>query len=158
MSSFEEQEQKQFEVSEVFSKSRLKTMTMKFTNNVIMSLINDSEDDFEAISEALNQIKEVRECIPKDSKIKFSGIQLVIENKGEMNNDTVERLHNFGFQYQFGSLVDDVNEHTTIFGQIPDYWDKDFEEFLKTFHEFKQKKSDELRKQITDETNGCVEK
>jgi len=145
--SFEESEKKQFEVSEDFVKSKLKTQTMKFTNNVMMSLINDTDNDYEAISEAIHQVNEARECIPKDAKIKFSGIQLVIENKGEMSKETVEKLNGFGFQYQFGSFYDDENESTTIFGQSPDYWDKDFEEFLQTFHEFKQKKYERLKSQ-----------
>jgi hypothetical protein len=144
--SFEEMEKQQFEVASNFIKSKLKTQTMKFTNNVMMVLINDVDDDFESISEAIHQVNEARECIPKESKIKFSGIQLVIENKGQMSNQTIDKLDGFGFQYQFGSLYDDENEYTTIFAQSPDYWDKDFEEFLKTFHDFKQKKYEASQK------------
>ena len=35
----------------------------------------------------------------------------------------------------------------TIIGQSPDYWDKDFEEFLQTYNEFKRKKYEKLTSQ-----------
>ena len=108
-------EEKQFEVTEDFDKSKLKSQTMKFTNDIMMSLVKDVNDDYECISEVIHQVLEVRECISKDAKIKFSGIQLVVENKGEMSKEVVEKLSGYGFMYQFGSFYDDKNESTTNF-------------------------------------------
>ena len=150
--SYKQIEEKQFEVAKDFEKSKLKSQTMKFTNSVMMSLINDVADDYECVSEVVHQILEVRECISKDAKIKFSGIQLIVENKGEMSKEVVEKLSGYGFIYQYGSFYDDKNESTTIFGQSPDYWDKDFEEFLQTYNEFKRKKYEKLTSQnLSDE-------
>lgn len=153
--SFDEVNDLEYEVAKEFLKSQLGSKTAKFTNNVLMYLKKDTQDDYECITETLSQLQNARECIPKDSKIVLKGIQLgIATKKGEMSDESTKKLENFGFQYMneyVGTGDDEDSSMATIFAQTPEHFDTYFDEFLKTYNDFCRKRSDEMRKKVEKE-------
>lgn len=136
---------KEYEVSKDFHNSKLGVKSLLSTNDVGLILIRDIKNDWDAITEVIDSFRDCRECLPKESTIKFSGIQLVIETKEDMSNETIQGLENFGFMFQHSSVSFHGELcHSTFFQQVPDYWSKDFEDFLKTYPDFLRKKYEEM--------------
>lgn len=132
----------EYEVAKKFDKSSLGGKSLLFDNNVGLFFIREEFEKFDCIVEAVASIEHCKECLPKNSVIKFSGIQLTVESKEELSNDILKRLENYGFQYQ-GAVVPFDNDSvwvSTLFYQDPNFWSSDFEEFLKTYYNFLKKK------------------
>lgn len=139
---FEIVEKKEYELVKEFEKSRLGGKGCMFRNGIGLIYIRDQLEKFDCINEAITTIENCKDCLPKNSVIKFSGIQLSIESKEELSDDTIQALENFGFQYQGAIVPFDKDEVwvSTVFAQDPNYWSKDFEDFLKTYHKYLHRK------------------
>src|SRR3990172_11886422 len=95
---------KEYEVAKDFHNSKLGGKALLFTNNIGLILLREIKDDWDCISDVIGSVRDCRECLPKDSFIKLCGIQLVIETKEDISNDTVQALENFGFMFQHSSV------------------------------------------------------
>lgn len=137
-------EDKEFQVAEDFKNSKLGGKSMSFVNGVSMFLVRNKNNNYEAISEAISCIGDANGCLPEDSEVVVSGLQLVLKTKKDLDSETIERLENNGYMFQsaYQGMDCDGSEvwYSTVFIQQPDYWDSDFEEFLKTYPEFLRKK------------------
>lgn len=142
LSAFEVMEKKEYDITKDFEKSKLSGKACMFRNGIGLIFVRDQLEKFDCINEAITTIENCKECLPKNSVIKFSGIQLSIESKEELSENTVQALENFGFQYQGATVPFDKDEVwvSTVFAQDPNYWSKDFEDFLKTYHQYLSKK------------------
>lgn len=141
-------EEKEYKVTEDFLKSRLRWKALLFSNKVGMILLKDIKNDWDCIGELLSNLQHCRESLPKNSSIKFGGIQFIVETDNELTKDEVSALEGMGFQY-LGATVpfsDEFKWQSTLYLQNPDYWTKDYEEFLLTYHNFLQKKYEERMK------------
>lgn len=137
---------KEWEVSKDFHNSKLGGKSLLFTNDVGLILLRDIKDDWDGVTEAIGSFRNCRECLPKNSLIKFSGIQLVVETKDDISNDTIQALENYGFMFQHSDVpcTEEGVYHSTFFYQDADYWSKEFEDFLKTYPAFLRKKYEEM--------------
>lgn len=137
-------EDKEFQVAEEFLKSQLGGKSMLFTNGVGMFLVRNKNKNYDAIAEAISYIGDASGCLPENSEVEISGLQLVLKTKKDLDKDTIQGLENYGYMFQSAhqSIDRDDNEvwYSTFFLQSPDYWDQDFDEFLKTYPDFLQKK------------------
>lgn len=138
-------EDKEFEVAEDFNKSRMGGKSMLFTNGIGMFLVRNKNKNYDAIAEAISWIGDAGGCLPENSAIDVSGLQLVLKTtKSDLDNSTIQRLENFGYMFQSSYESIDRDDkpvwYSTFFLQNPDYWEKDFDDFLKTYPEFLQKK------------------
>lgn len=137
-------EEKEFEVADAFDKSKLGGKSMLFTNNVGLFLVRNKNKNFDAISEAISWIGDASGCLPENSEIEVSGLQIILKTKEYMSDDLIKRLECSGYMYQSGTQTEDLNGnmlwYSTFFLQNPDHWDQSFEEFLKTYPKFLQKK------------------
>lgn len=135
---------KEFEVAEEFKKSKLGGKSMLFTNDVGMFLVRNKNNNYDAICEAISWIGDAGGCLPENSQIDLSGLQLVLKTKDNLDNNTIQRLENFGYMFQSAHQSIDCDNkevwYSTFFLQNPDYWDETFEEFLKTYPAFLNKK------------------
>jgi len=137
---------KEYEVAKDFhNNSKLGGKSLLFTNDVGLILLRNISDDWDCVSDVIGSVRDCRECLPKDSIIKFSGIQLVIESKEELSNDTIQRLENYAFMFQHSNVpcIEGQVYYSTFFLQSGDFWSKDFEDFLKTYPDFLRKKYEE---------------
>jgi len=142
-------EDKEFEVAQEFLKSELGGKSILFNNGIGMFLVRNKNKNYDAISEAITYIGDASGCLPENSEVEISGLQLVLKTEKDMDKDTIQRLENYGYMFQSAhqSIDSDDKEvwYSTFFLQSPDYWEKDFEEFLKTYPEFLQKKYKERK-------------
>lgn len=142
LSEFEIMEKKEYELVKDFEKSRLGGKSALFRNGVGLIYVRNQLEKFDCISEAISMIDNCKDCLPKNSVIKFSGIQLAIETKEDLSDNEILALENFGFQYQGATVPFEEDEVwvSTVFAQDPDFWSKDFEDFLKTYHKYLHRK------------------
>ena len=142
LSKFDINEKKEWELVKDFKRSKLSGKGFTYKNGIGLIYLRNEMNKFDCVNEAISTIEHCKSCLPQNSIIKFSGIQLVIETKNELTNDEILALTNMGFLYQ-GSIVPFEKDEvwvSTVFAQDPDYWSKDFEDFLKTYPDYLQKK------------------
>ena len=141
-------DRREAKVADSFAKSKLGGKGMLFRNNVGMMLFRNTKNKFDCLSEVASSLDNCASSIKQDAKIKFSGMQVVIETDEELSYNEIDALEGMGFQY-LGAVVpfgEGEKWQSALFTQDPDYWSKDFEEFLLTFHDFCQKKHESRMK------------
>ena len=141
---------KEYQVAKDFHDSKLGGKALLFTNDVGLILLREIKDDWDCVSDVIGSVRDCRECLPKGSGslIKLNGIQLVIESKEDITNDTVQALENFGFMFQHTTVPCTENGIycSVFFQQQSDNWSKDFEDFLKTYPDYLRKKYEEINR------------
>jgi len=137
---------KEYEVAKDFHNSKLGGKSLLFTNEVGLIFFRNIKDDWDCVTTMVGTVRDCRECLPKNSIIKYGGIQFVIESKEELTDDTIQRMENFGFMFQHSDVpcIEGQVYHSIFFQQDPDFWSKDFENFLRTYPDFLRNRYKEI--------------
>ena len=154
---FDEYQKKINEISDTFNSSTLGGMSISFLNGVSIFINRNRNESFDCISEMITTMEHLIDELPYSAEIQVKGIQFIIKTKEDISRECIRSLmDNYlvqGTDIPSGNGKEDFF-YTTIFTQTPDWFDDTFEEFLKTYPEFLQKKYVKIRKTINKGTTS----
>lgn len=126
-----------------FYDSKLGAHSITFRNRIGMFLTKMTNGLDDSIMEVITEIHELSSILPYSAEIRISAIQFEIKTKSDlprqMVSELMERYVHQGTMFPYGKGIEDYYI-TKLFLQTMDYYDENFEEFLKTYPEFLEKK------------------